>query len=153
MIILRSQALSSVPPLGFCLQRLLFWHRCRDLRNACFPLRSCLPPGHVVLASGTAQITTSSSRAQPAQTLSPHDFHTCCVFRLFDHLKAMGACRVLPGWKLCKWRVQLHPPADTCEDSVASKGLCFSCRCLLAYHGNLLTMVWHKNLTQLPVSD
>lgn len=139
MIILQSQGLPSVPPFSFCLQRLLFCRRCRDPRNACFPLRSCLPPGRVVLASGRAQITTSSSQAQPAQTLSPYDFHTCCVLGLFDHPKAMGARRAFLGWRLCKWQLLLHPPADPSDDSGASKGPVFSCGCLLACHGNLLS--------------
>jgi len=124
---------------GFVSRDSSCWNHCRDLRNACFRLRPCLPPGRVVLASGTAQITTSSSRAQLAQTLSPQDFHSRCVLRLFDALRAMGACRVFSGWELCKWQVRLHPPADPCEDCVTSKGLCFPCRCLLTSHGNLLS--------------
>lgn len=115
------------------------WHHHRARGNACVSLRPCLPPGRVVLAPGTAQITSSSSKLQPAQTLSLHDFHSCCVLRLFDHQKAMGAHRFFAGWKLCKWQVQQHPPADPHVDSVASSGLCSSCGFLLARHGNLLS--------------
>lgn len=112
------------------------WFCCRDLRNVCFPLRLCFPPGRVVLAPGTAQITTSSSQAQPAQTLSPQDCHSCCVLRLFDQLQAVGTGRLLPGWKLCKWQLQPQPPAGPSPQPATAQ---LFLPLALAHHSNLLS--------------
>lgn len=111
LITLRSQGLPSVPPffLFVCFQRLLFLAPLQRSEKRLLP--ALVTPPTEPRCPGL-RITTSGCRAQPAQTLSPRDFHSCCALRLFDHLNAMGACRAFPGRKLCKWQVPQHPPAD-----------------------------------------
>lgn len=127
MAMFRRQALPSVPPFIFLVSRdSCFWHSCGDLKNACFPLRSC--PSHPCCA-GT-RMTIPRSQAQPAQMLSPHEAPSCCVLRLFDPLKAEGVCRVFPG---LGEHSHIHQLILAARDA-----LCSPCRCLLAHRGNLL---------------
>lgn len=95
-ITLRSQGLPSVPPFTFCLQRLLFPALLQRSEDPC--------SGHAsqrAVLSWHQEQTIFSSQAPPAQMLSLHNFHSRCVLRQFDHLKAMGAPRVLLGGGSC----------------------------------------------------
>lgn len=96
MTMLRRQALPSVPPFIFCHQRLLCLAQLWRSEQCLLPSQ-VVPPIHVVLAPGAAWMTIPCSQAQPAQMLSPQECPSCCVLRLFDPLKAEGACRAFPG--------------------------------------------------------